>query len=70
MEINGPDIQNYFTTHSTRSAASSRSESIEVSHKENIKCAGWKSDETLTEHYEKQIEKELDIRIQQGLWIL
>ena len=70
MEINGPDIQKYFNIHSTGSAPSSRAKSIEVLQKENIKCAGWKSEKTFTKHFNKQTEEELDIRIQQDLQIL
>ena len=50
MEINGPDIQNYFTTHSTRSAASSKAKSMEMSLKNILKCEGWKSEKTFTKH--------------------
>ena len=62
MELNGIDIQKY-STHSTRSAASSEGKSMGISLK-NIKCAGWKSEKTFTQHYDKLIEEELDSRFQ------
>ena len=60
MELSGIDIQKYYT-HSTRSAASSKVKSMGMSLK-NVKCAGWKSVKTFAQHYDKQIEEELDIR--------
>ena len=61
MELNGIDSQKY-STHSTRSAASSKAKSMEMSLKNIIKCAGWRSEKTFAQHYDKQIEEELDIR--------
>ena len=63
MELSGIDVQKYFT-HSTSSAASSKAKSMEMSLKNIIKCAGWKSEKTFAHHYDKQIEEELDIRFQ------
>ena len=62
MELSDIDIQKY-STHSTRSAASTTAKSMGTSLK-NIKCAGWKSEKTFAQHYDKQIEEELDIRFQ------
>ena len=61
MELSGIDIQKY-STHSTRLAASSKAKSIGMSLKNIIKCAGWKSEKIFTQHYDKQIEEERDIR--------
>ena len=63
MELSGIDIQKY-STHYTRSAASSKAKSMGMSLKSIIKCAGWKSEETFAQHYDKHIEEELDIRFQ------
>ena len=63
MELRGIDIQKY-STHSTRSAASSKVKSMEISLKNIIKRAGWKSEKTFAQHYDKYIEEELDIRFQ------
>ena len=60
MELSGIDIQKYYT-HSTRSAASSKVKSMGTSLK-NVKCAGSQSVKTFAQHYDKQIEEELDIR--------
>ena len=62
MELSDIDIQKY-STHSTRSAASTTAKSMGTSFK-NIKCAGWKSEKTFAQHYDKQTEEELDIRFQ------
>ena len=51
MELSGIDIQTY-STHSTRSAASSKAKSMGTSLK-NIKDAGWKSEKTFAQHYDK-----------------
>ena len=42
-------IQKY-STHSTRSVASSKAKSMEMSLKNILKCAGWKSEKTFTKH--------------------
>ena len=55
MELSGIDIQTY-STHSTRSAASSKAKFMGTSLK-NIKYAGWKSEKTFAQHYDKQIEE-------------
>ena len=62
MELSGIDLQKYSTL-STRSAASSKAKSMGTLLK-NIKYAGWKSEKTFAQHYNKQIEEELDIRFQ------
>ena len=62
IELSGIDIQKY-STHSTRSVASSKAKSMGMSLK-NIKCAGWKSEKTFAQHYDKHIEEEIDIRFQ------
>ena len=49
MELSGIDIQEY-STQSTRSAASSKAKSMEMSLKNILKCAGWKSEKTFTKH--------------------
>ena len=61
MELSGIDIQKY-STHSARSAAPSKAKSVGTSLKNIIKCAAWKSEKTFAQHYNKQIEEELDIR--------
>ena len=58
IELSGIDIQKY-STHSTRSAASSKAKSMGTLLK-NIKCAGWKSEKIFAQHYDKHIEEELD----------
>ena len=63
MELSGIDIQKY-STHSTRSAASSKAKSMGTSLKNIIKCAGWKSEKTFAQPYDNQIEEELDVRLQ------
>ena len=63
MELSGIDTQKY-STHSTRSAASSKRKSMGMSLKIIIKCAGWKSEKTFAQHYDNQIEEEVDIRSQ------
>ena len=60
MELSGIDIQTY-STHSTRSAASSKAKSMGTSLKNIIKYAGWKSEKIFAQHYDKQIEEKLDI---------
>lgn len=63
MELSGIAIEKY-STHFTRSAASTKAKPMEKSLK-NIKCAGQKSKNTFLLHYEKQTEEQLDIRFQQ-----
>ena len=63
MEPSGIDIQKY-STYSTRSAAPSKAKSMETSLKNIIKCAGWKTEKTFAQHYDKQIEEELHICFQ------
>ena len=63
MELSGIDIHKY-STHSTRSAASSKAKYLGTSLKNIIKCAAWKSGKTFAQHYNKQTEEELDIRFQ------
>ena len=38
-----------------------------ISLKKIIKCAGWKSEKTLAQHYDKGIEEELNICFQQDM---
>ena len=49
MELSGVDIQKY-STHFTRSAASSNAKSMGTSLKNIIRCAGWKSEKTFPQH--------------------
>ena len=63
MELSGIDIQKY-STHSTKSAASSKAKSMGMLLKCIIKRREWKSEKTFAQHYDKQIEEELDIRFQ------
>ena len=63
LVLSAIDIQKY-STHTTRSAAPSKAKSMGISLKNIIKCAAWKSRKTFTQHYDKQIEEELDIRFQ------
>ena len=63
MELSCIDIQKY-STHSIRSAASSKAKSMGMLLKCIMKCTGWKSEKTFAQHYDKQIEEELDIRFQ------
>ena len=63
MELCGIDIKKY-STHSDRSAASSKTKSMGMSLKHIIKCTGWKSQKTFAQHYDKQIGEELDIRFE------
>ena len=51
MQLSGIDIQKYSTL-STRSAASSKAKSMGTSLK-NIKYAGWKSEKTFAQYYDK-----------------
>ena len=60
MELSGIDIQKY-STHSTRSAVSSKSKCMGMLLK-NI--ARLKSEKTFAQHCDKQIEEELDIHFQ------
>ena len=53
MKLSGIDVQKY-STHSARSAASSKAKSMAMSLK-NIKYAGWKSEKTFAQHYDKHI---------------
>ena len=63
MELSSIDIQKY-STQSTRSAASSKAKSMGMLLKNIIKCVGWNSEKKIAQHYDKQIEEELDIRFQ------
>ena len=49
MELSGKKKKKY-STHSTRSAASSKAKSMEMSLKNILKCEGWKSEKTFTKH--------------------
>ena len=62
MELSGIDIQKY-STHSTRSAATSKAKSVAMLLK-TLQNVGWKSEKTFAQHYNKQIEGELDIHFQ------
>ena len=66
MELSDIDIQKY-STHRTRSVASSKPKTMGTSLKNIIKCAGWKSEKTFAQHCEKQIEEELGICIYQDV---
>ena len=63
MELNGVDIQKY-SNYFTRSATSSKAKSKGTLLKNIIKCAGWKTEKTFAQHYDKQIEEELHICFQ------
>ena len=69
MRLSGIDVQKNYT-HSTRSVVSSKAKSIVfivMLLKNIIKCVGWKSEKRLFQHYDKQVEKVLDIRFQQNI---
>ena len=66
MEISGIDIKKY-SAHSNRLAASSKAKPMGTSLKNIIKCSGRTSEKTFTQHYDKQIKEELDIRFEQDM---
>ena len=56
-------INNYsYTSHSSRAAASSYAKSRGASLSTIIQSAGWKSERTFAQFYEKQIEEEVEFQ--------